>query len=85
MKRNMSISFDEEIWESLRDMRNSSDFVNDLVSKALSSGEHEAQVCEFCGSNSKPMLWIMPQEKLACEACEKGLVWKSQHSSQLSY
>ena len=81
MKRNMSISFDEEIWDKLRDMRNSSDFVNILVFKALEAGDTDTQVCEICGSNTKPLIWMMPMEKLVCSICEKKLVWEAQHST----
>ncbi len=80
MKRNMSISFDEEIWEKLRDMRNSSDFVNALVTESLNAGEHESEVCELCGKEEKPLIWIVPDEKLVCSGCEAGLLWKSKHS-----
>jgi len=83
MKRNMSISFDEEIWDKLRDMRNSSDFVNICVSKALLEGDGNEQVCEMCGNNEKPLIWAMPIEKLICSVCEKGLVWKSKHTAVL--
>ena len=77
----MSISFDEEIWEKLRDMRNSSDFVNALITEALNEGEHETEVCERCGSSKKPFIWMMPSEKLVCDECEKVLVWETQHGS----
>ena len=83
MKRNMSISFDEEIWDKLRDMRNSSDFVNDLVNKALLCGDKEVDVCELCGSSSKPLIWAMPMEKLICDSCNSKLVFKARHSLSL--
>lgn len=84
MKRNMSISFNEEIWEKLRDMRNSSDFVNALVTDALSDGEHESEDCELCDSKEKPLVWVMPMEKLVCPSCEKRLLFKSQHGGHIS-
>lgn len=77
----MSISFDEENWDKLRDMRNSSDFVNDLVNKAFSDGEHDTQVCELCGKDEKPLIWMMPMERLVCVGCEKDLIFKAKHST----
>ena len=84
MKRILSVSFDEEIWDKLREMRNSSDYVNNLVTQSLNAGGGNEQICEYCGSSSKPLIWMMPDEKLACEVCEKQMVWKVRHSTQIN-
>ena len=84
MKRPMSISFDEDVYDKLRDMRNSSDFVNSLVSQGLIKDKPDVPKCEYCGKESDELMWMVPDEKLACSACESSKVWKAQHSSQLS-
>ena len=83
MKRNMSVSFDEEIWEKLREMRNSSDFINNLVTREFNSSAQESDVCEYCGKSSKERVWICPDEKHACLECEGLLIWKAKHSGAL--
>jgi len=69
------ISFEEEIFDRLREMGGSkSAFVNSAVSVALQAdGVKSVPSCEFCGSEKKPLIWIMPNEKLACVECEETL------------
>jgi len=77
MKRILSVSFDEEIWDKLREMRNSSDFVNSVVSEAMEGEKVNVDVCEICGSTEKPLIWVLPDEKMVCAECEKQMVINS--------
>lgn len=67
----MSISFDDETFDKLRGMRNSSDFVRKLVHEAL-EGEKEPilRVCEYCDKEViEGLMWEGNDERWICEKC----------------
>ena len=69
------ISFEEDIFDRLREMGgNKSQFVNSAVAVALEvDGDKPLPICEYCGSDTTPFLFIVPDEKLACQKCENRL------------
>jgi len=74
MKRNMSISFEEEIYDKLREMRNSSDFVNELVKNNIDLADKKDNQCAYCDTITEDLIWLLPDERLVCQACEVSRV-----------
>ena len=78
----MSVSFDEDIWDKLKSMRNSSEFVNGVVSKSLDKVEVDGY-CDICGAPDPSLIWVLPDEKLMCEECYNNAKKKSKLKLEL--